>query len=343
MTDFINWHNENIRDLANVPGFQLAAAAGEIEGVTTNFKFGRVTSTGTVEEVIWDGAGEYKFLPTAEPLTVVSDDATDSSIETIELTANPTDGQTMVISVSGVNQTITFADTPATGEVEIGVDEAATAASLAAELGGTAVGAVVTLPSGTNYVSSESAMTLVQQVGAWSVMIYGLDENYEEITETVLLEGTTAVTTTQEFIRVYRAIVLTSGTNSATVDANVGTITIAPETTTTSVQAKILPHIGQTLMCVYTVPAGKSAYVTGIGFSIGKAKDAMILAKLRIFGENSSFQTKYTTEVYESNETAPLQIPFYVPEKTDIVLNVLPGASGSRVSASFGFYLIANV
>ena len=49
--------------------------------------------------------------------------------------------------------------------------------------------------------------------GARTVEIQGLDANYVEQTETVTMNGTSAVSTTASFIRVFRMRVLTAGTS----------------------------------------------------------------------------------------------------------------------------------
>jgi len=347
----MNFHNERIKDIATTPLGMLALSAGEVEGAESGFKFGRTTSSGTAEEVIWDGGGTYEFLTAGETMTVVSDSVADTSMQTVELTENPSDGNTIVFIVDGVSVTKTFVteatavedgEDPIPNEIVIGVDADTTATALATEMSGSATLAVVTLPYGTLFTSSDSTTTIVTGAGAWNLYIVGLDDEYNEVSEFVLLNGITPVTTTQKFFRVYRAYVVNAGTNSTTTDANTGEITITPSTSTTKTQAKILEHIGQTLMCVYTVPTGKTMFVTGFSFSAGRGKEALMLVKVRVCGDDCAFQTKYTLELYQSNFVGALRVPFRLPEKTDIIINIVPGSSGDRVSASFGYLLIEN-
>ena len=62
--------------------------------------------------------------------------------------------------------------------------------------------------------------------GARLLIVYGLNADYIETSQVITMNGLTPVTTDTAFLRVFRAIVLTSGTDSPTADANEGTITI---------------------------------------------------------------------------------------------------------------------
>jgi len=103
--------------------------------------------------------------------------------------------------------------------------------------------------------------------GARRVRIFGLDGQYRLIDEWVDLQGTTAVTTTQAYLRVYRMYigpVGASGVNEATIfcdPAGQGA---------TSRQAQIMPREGQTTGTHYTVPGGVDAYLTGAYVSVGR-------------------------------------------------------------------------
>ena len=121
-------------------------------------------------------------------------------------------------------------------------------------------GATYTFPS------TATALTVVSSstdddgspagTGARTVTIIGLDADYAEVSETVTMNGTSAVTTTQTFLRVNEAYVATCGSTGS----NVGAITIANTTPVTL--AEIVATAGIAQQCVYTVPANKKAYIT---------------------------------------------------------------------------------
>lgn len=91
--------------------------------------------------------------------------------------------------------------------------------------------------------------------GAWTVTVYGLDSNWAEISETVTMNGTTPVALTNNYIRLYRAVVMTAGSN----ETNTGVITV---TGGGNIGIHIAIGEGQTQQAIYTVPAGKTAYFT---------------------------------------------------------------------------------
>ena len=191
-------------------------------------------------------------------------------------------------------------------------------------------------------IVSDSADDASAGSGARTLLVYGLDSDYLEVSELVTLNGLTPVTTTQTFLRVYRALVVTSGTNSGLTGNNAGTITISGHTTT-QVQAKILPNNGQTLMAVYTIPAGKTGYVTGVSFSAGQGKQCLFKAKFRNGpGSSYAFSVKYVIDLYENSFFGQLGVPLRVPEKTDIVITASTTSGTINAAASFGILLSTN-
>ena len=162
--------------------------------------------------------------------------------------------------------------------------------------------------------------------------IEGLDANYNEQIETVTLTGTTVVATSNTFIRVFR-MTYEDG-------ANVGTITARVTSGTGTVVAQIDIGYAQTLMSVYTVPAGHTAYMVTTDCTIDSRKDCQILMYHRLFGK--PFRIAHVAEAtghYRYDFYAPLR----VPEKTDIDIRI-DNVSGndSRVTANFDLVLIKD-
>lgn len=179
--------------------------------------------------------------------------------------------------------------------------------------------------------------------GARTLLVAGLDSDYNVQSEVLTLTGTTPVITELLYIRVYRALVVTSGTDSAAADANDGIITITGDSSST-VLARILAGNGQTLMSTYTVPAGKTAYITGATFSAGEGKQCTFKAKIRNGPQtdNGAFSVKYVIDVFESSFFASFKIPLAVPEKTDACFTALTTAGTIDASVSYGLILIGN-
>ena len=165
-----------------------------------------------------------------------------------------------------------------------------------------------------------------------TLTVEGLDANYNEQTESVTLTGTSAVATTSTFIRVFR-MTYEDG-------ANVGTITARVTSGTGAVVAQIDVAYAQTLMAVYTVPAGHTGYMVALDGTIDSNKNCQILMYHRLFGK--PFRIAHIAESsghYRYDYHAPLR----VPEKTDIDIGV-DNVSGndSRVTANFDIVLIRD-
>lgn len=180
--------------------------------------------------------------------------------------------------------------------------------------------------------------------GALTVKVYGLDESLAEVSETVTLTGQTAAVTTQAFYRVFRARVLTAGSGGA----NVGTIWIGTGTVTGGVPATkyaaISPTRNQTLMAMYTVPAGKRFVLTQIFMTTGGSATAVVTARLAVNPrsaiEGSVFQTKdQFVFVRGANIDEHYNSPSVYAAGTDIQLRASASVS-TDVSGSFDGWLV---
>jgi hypothetical protein len=164
------------------------------------------------------------------------------------------------------------------------------------------------------------------------VTIIGLDGNYNQISENVTLTSATGNATTQSFLRVYRAYMY----NGSAI--NVGNIDIKISSTTI---ARITAGKGQTLMAIYTVPAGYTAYLTQGVMSVKSGADATGEFFVRYGGE-TAFRIAHTFEVSSAEYFYSFHVPFKVPEKSDIDVRASVRSNNARVTAAFDFYLIRN-
>lgn len=169
-----------------------------------------------------------------------------------------------------------------------------------------------------------------------TVEVQGLDADYNLQTEAVTLTGTTAVTTSNTFLRVYRMTYTDSGVG------NLGDITARVTSASGTVVAQIDVGLSQTLMCVYTVPAGYTAYMMTGDFSVQKNKDAQVLMMQRPFSTNN-FRIAHMAEVYESTYRYDFPIPLPLPEKTDLEVRVdNVETNNTRVTSNFTMVLVKN-
>jgi len=175
--------------------------------------------------------------------------------------------------------------------------------------------------------------------GARTVTIEGLDANYEEISVTVTMNGTTAVSTTgYSFLRVNRAFVATVGSTGS----NVGAITIANSTPTTL--STIVATVGVSEQCIYTVPAGKTAYITRYMLSSYNSEaGAATFGYMHVKPFGGSNQLATTVRIPGTGAfTCEADYPFPVTEKSDIDFRAYPTAGSANVSAQLQMVVIQN-
>lgn len=164
------------------------------------------------------------------------------------------------------------------------------------------------------------------------VRIEGLDADYNAQTESLIVSSTGAVTSTRSFIRIYRAYLVNGSTD------NVGDINIQKGGVTV---AKITAGKSQTLMAIYTVPAGYTAYLTQGTCTCQAGADATGNMYVRYGGE-SSFRVGHSFEVSGSGGQYfyPFHIPLPIPEKSDIDVEVSVRTNNARVTAAFDITLV---
>ena len=208
-------------------------------------------------------------------------------------------------------------------------------------------GAWTKLPSATTLeVASSSGSDDAGSTGALTLTIEGLDSDYVELTETITMDGQTPVTTTGQFLFVNRAYVATGGTAGW----NVGDIYIADDSTAwtsgvpntaTAVQAKISATQGETQQAIYTVPAGKTGYITNVYVVAGN--DKVLDYELH----ETDHEAQSNRIILEGEETNTAFIHVYNPytpvaEKHTISFDAKITSGSTEVSAGFDLYLVTN-
>lgn len=192
-------------------------------------------------------------------------------------------------------------------------------------------------------VSSSDANDDAAGTGARTVEVFGLDGDYNEINETVSLDGQTAVSTTIEFLRVFRVIVRSAGsggTNAGDIYVGTGTVTAGVPATK---YAKILVGEGQTLMALWTVPAGYTGYILRSTFSSGTTatnKYAEVRLKVRPLGE--VFQTKTAVTINQALYEMEYDLPIKVTEKSDIEARAFVSSGTDEIAATFSMIYKKN-
>lgn len=185
------------------------------------------------------------------------------------------------------------------------------------------------LTADTVSVISNNAADNPAGAGARTVHVFGLDIDYNEIDEIVAL----GATSTQEFLRVFRAFVETSGNLNPTGGANQGTITISQ--TTGPDMVIISPNDGQTLVACYTVPANATALLWSADTTVGEGKTSVNRLKIKEFDSDKPFQTKGIRDNFQNSVGIRYKIPRTIQAKSDIVFTAISTAAGTAVSGTF--------
>jgi len=198
-------------------------------------------------------------------------------------------------------------------------------------------------PSATTMtVSSSDANDTSAGTGARTIQISGLDGSYNEVSEIITMNGQTAVTTSNSYLRVNRALVLTAGSGGA----NAGIIYVGTGTVTSGVPANVYTTINgfglnQSLQAFWTVPAGYTAYIYQSNISTGTSTQTPAILKtllvIRPFG--GVFNTKEVITLTDGNHLQNYNFPIKVTEKSDIEFR----AESSSASVSFDVSASLNI
>ncbi len=160
------------------------------------------------------------------------------------------------------------------------------------------------------------------------VTLEGLDTSYNFQTETLTLAGTADVVGTKTWHRINRMFMVE--------ETNVGDVTA---TVDGDVVSSIKEERGQTLQAFYTVPAGKTGYLTDMQVSSSKNTAVEVSLFVRPFG--GAFRVSGGTLLHRMDHTIHYTSPVVITEKSDIDLRLI-GAGGNSASASFDLILVDN-
>lgn len=180
--------------------------------------------------------------------------------------------------------------------------------------------------------TAANGSTVTTDDGA-SVTIIGLDNTYAQVSETLTISGSTA-TGSQEFKRIFRAYVSDGGaTNNSEIRMSVNSIEVA----------RINIGKAQTLMAIYTIPAGYTGYLMQGVCSVQYGADATGDMFVRYFGQ-SAFRVGHSFEVSGAGGAYryPFQFPVEITAKSDIDVRATVRSNNARITAAFDMLLVAD-
>ena len=192
-------------------------------------------------------------------------------------------------------------------------------------------------------ISSGSTDDAAAGTGARTVFIEGLDGDYNVVSETVTLNGQTAVNTTNSYLYVNRFTVLTAGSGGK----NAGIIYAGTGTVTTGVPAVIYDLIAagynNRTTGHYCVPAGFTGYMVEGIFSAGASSgNTSVTGFLKQQGPDGILRVGSVTTVNNSAAIYMFDPPYTIPEKNSVSAYAIGSSNNNSVSSYFNIFLIKN-
>lgn len=183
--------------------------------------------------------------------------------------------------------------------------------------------------------------------GARTLVVAGLDGDFEPIVETIDMNGMSASSATQQsFIRVNRIAVATTGTYAA---ANAGVITVRTSGAGAT-QAEIANGVqapGVSQQTHYTVKAGFTAVLFTIFTNVDSNFSARLSLSINQGAGTLSAPFSAVTSTLElvgvqGESLITLGIPAVITEKSDIWMKAVVPMTDAAVSGGFALMLVDN-
>ncbi|MDX2368031.1 MAG: hypothetical protein QNK36_06455, partial [Colwellia sp.] len=195
------------------------------------------------------------------------------------------------------------------------------------------------------YSSSTSDDGDPEGVGAWTLELSGIDENYDIATETVTLDGTTHVPTINKYWHINTARIVTA----STVAGAIGTITIESNAAGDPHMVSIAIGTNRTQTANYMIPRGYTGYfnlpqVTFINVN-NNAQSEIALFK-RNFGGVDELQVDWLLQAGATGDYQPKSFGagLVFEEKSIILWKVISVGMGTNIiTADFDIWLVNEV
>lgn len=179
--------------------------------------------------------------------------------------------------------------------------------------------------------------------GARTVLVQGLDANWDEISETVSLNGGTSVYTTSKYIRIQKLSVASTGS----LKAQKGVI-IAYANTDNTGQAFIgpaaAPFDGIDRRVIYSIPAGKVGLIHSVAGWADKGSTANADFRVDVRDTQNGNCWQKLMVVTSRAATGPARVqfdpPLMVTEKSDIRVQVQSSANNQTMVAYLGLEIV---
>jgi len=192
-------------------------------------------------------------------------------------------------------------------------------------------------------ISSSSASDTAAGTGARTVYIGGVDGNFNEVSETVTLNGQTAVNTVNSYLYVNYFYVVTVGTgtqNAGNINAGTGTVTAGVPAVLYDI---IAAGYNQRTTAHFCVPAGYTGYMTSGAITSGQESgSSAITAFLKQHGPDEILRVGAVSTLNNGSVQYNFTFPYIIAEKNCIGASAIGASNNNAVSAFFNIVLIKN-
>ena len=197
-------------------------------------------------------------------------------------------------------------------------------------------------------IVSASANDTAAGSGARTLMVTGLDANFDQISETIALNGLTPVQTVNSYIRHHSTSVLTSGVYmGTTTPSHAGDITFS-YSGTADPAGLITDFEGfsnaSTFSSHRTIPRGFVGFLRALNINTDQQSPSTVAIFTRpganvVTAPFSGGGTAAIIESLQGTATFNIPTPFAVNEFTDVWLSHRPNSNNTTASASFALDL----
>lgn len=192
-------------------------------------------------------------------------------------------------------------------------------------------------------ISSSSASDTAAGTGARSVYILGINGTGGYVSETVTLNGQTAVSTVKEYDAIEQMSVVSvgsDGVNAGTIYAGTGLVTAGVPATVYSAMG-----VGDNLSLVghWTCPAGHTGYLVSGSVTCGTtSSNQYITGRLKLRGQDGIVRTAAVTTIVDGTADYNFMYPVKILEGECVTATAKGTGNNNDVSSYFQIVLIRN-
>jgi hypothetical protein len=192
-------------------------------------------------------------------------------------------------------------------------------------------------------ISSTSANDTSAGTGARTIAIFGLDANYNEISESVLLDGQNSVNTGNSYLYINGFYVTTAGSggvNAGNINAGTGVVTAGVPAVLYDI---IATGYNNRTTAHYCVPAGYTGYLTTGLVTTGQVTGSTsVTAFLKQHGPDDILRVGAVSTLNNGSVQYDFTYPYIIPEKNCVGATAIGSSANNSASAYLNIVLIKN-